>query len=150
MSASKPSVLSPTEGETFAAGPFDIVSRVSGAQAGGQFEMYELTLGVASVDYHVHNTMDETIYVLEGNVEFQVAKERFDRPAGSVAFVPRGVHHGFVNHGPARARVLLLFTPSRNQDQYFRELVRLFAAPTLDAAELARVQKQFDQELIST
>jgi quercetin dioxygenase-like cupin family protein len=100
------------------------------------------------VDYHVHNTMDETLYVLDGNIEFRVGSERFNRPAGSVAFVPRGVHHGFENHGPDRAKVLVLFTPSRNQDQYFRELVRLFAAPTLDTVELARVQKRFDQELI--
>jgi uncharacterized cupin superfamily protein len=148
MAVMQPSVLSPDEGEKFAAGPFDIQTRVSGTQTGGTFEMYELGLGVATVDYHVHQTMDETIYVMEGTVEFRVGAERFSRPAGSVAFVPRGVHHGFSNPGPNRAKVLLLFTPSRNQDQYFRELVRLFAAPTLDAAELKRVQKQYDQELI--
>jgi quercetin dioxygenase-like cupin family protein len=149
MSAVHPSILAPHEGETFAAGPFDIRTRVSGTQTGGEFEMYELVLGVATVDYHVHHTMDETIYVLEGEVEFRVGDERFARPAGSVAFIPRGIHHGFSNHGPAAAKVLLLFTPSRNQEQYFRELVRLFAAPSLDTRALAAVQKQFDQELIS-
>jgi mannose-6-phosphate isomerase-like protein (cupin superfamily) len=148
MFASQPSVLSPKEGEKFAAGPFDIITRVSGDQSGGAFEMYELALGVATVDYHVHNMMEETLYVLEGTVEFRVGAERFARPAGSVAFVPRGVHHGFSNHGPGRARVLILFTPSAHQDQYFRELVKLFAAPTLDTAKLHQMQKQYDQELI--
>jgi quercetin dioxygenase-like cupin family protein len=148
MASPSASVRFPNEGEKFPAGPFEIVTRVSGAQTGGLFEMYELALGVATVDYHVHNTMDETLYVLAGSVEFRVGHEQFSRPAGSVAFVPRGVHHGFQNHGPDRAKVLILFTPSRNQDQYFRELVRLFAAPTFDTAELAKVQKQFDQELI--
>ena len=44
-----------------------------------------------------------------------VAGEKFLRPAGSVAFIPRGVHHGFTNPGPGRARVLVLFTPSGDQ-----------------------------------
>ena len=32
-------VLSPTQGETYAAGPFDITARVLGAQSGGAFEL---------------------------------------------------------------------------------------------------------------
>jgi hypothetical protein len=71
------------------------------------------------------------------------------RPAGSVAFVPRGVHHGFTNQGPAQARVLLLFSPSGNQHEYFRGLVRLFAAPEIDMEALKSLQKQYDQELVS-
>jgi quercetin dioxygenase-like cupin family protein len=148
MSLAQSSILAPGEGETFAAGPFSIRTRVSGSQTGHQFEMYELALGEATVDYHVHNTMDETIYVLEGEIEFHVATERYLRPAGSVAFIPRGIHHGFRNRGPREAKVLLLFTPSRDQDQYFRELARLFVAPSLDTAALAAAQKQFDQVLI--
>jgi quercetin dioxygenase-like cupin family protein len=148
MSAPHPAVLSPTEGERFPAGPFDILTRVAGEQTGGAFEMYELGLGKATVDYHVHRTMDETIFVLEGDIEFRVGPDRFTRPAGSVAFVPKGVHHGFANHGPARARVLLLFSPAGNQAEYFRGLVKLFAAPTLDTAALKALQSRFDQDLI--
>lgn len=141
-------VLSPTEGERVQAGPFTIVSRVQGPQSDGLFELYELALGPATIDYHVHNTMDETLTVLEGEIEFTVAGKKFLRPAGSVAFVPRGIHHGFTNLGPARARVLILFTPARNQHEYFRLLERLFAAPTLDTAALQAAQKQYDQELM--
>ena len=93
--------------------------------------------------------MDETIYVLEGEIEFIVSGEKFARTAGSVAFVPRGMHHGFSNHGPSRAKVLILFTPSGNEHEYFRELERLFAAPALDTAALQSLQKQYDQELVS-
>jgi quercetin dioxygenase-like cupin family protein len=148
MSAA-PSVLSPTEGEKFLAGPFTIMARVLGSQSNGLFELYELALGKATVDYHVHRTMDETIHVLEGEIEFVVGKEKFLRPAGSTVFVPRGIHHGFSNRGPARARVLLLFTPSKNQHEYFRILAQLFGAPKLDAAALAAAQKKYDQELIT-
>jgi mannose-6-phosphate isomerase-like protein (cupin superfamily) len=141
-------ILSPTEGETFHAGPFAIITRVPGAASKGAFEAYELGMAAATIDYHVHMTMDETIYVLEGAVEFTVAGKTYARPAGSVAFIPRGIHHGFANRGPARARVLLMFTPSRNQHEYFRELARLFSAPTLDTAALHAVQARYDQQLI--
>jgi quercetin dioxygenase-like cupin family protein len=144
-----PSILAAGAGEHYAAGPFDIRARVLGTQSQGAFEMYELGLGKATVDYHVHNTMDETIAVLEGQIEFIVAGEKFLRQPGAVAFIPRGVHHGFSNLGPSRARVFLLFNPSRNQHEYFRILEKLFAAATLDTAALKAAQTKFDQELIS-
>lgn len=149
MEPSRPSVLSPAEGETFVAGPFTITGRVLGRQSGGAFELYELVLGgPATIDYHVHNTMDETLCVVEGEIEFLVSGETFPRPAGSVAFIPKGLHHGFTNHGPGAARVLVLFTPAGNQDEYFRELERLFSAANLDTAALQALQKRYDQELV--
>lgn len=148
MSVPQPSVLSPAEGEKYLAGPFAISARVLGPQTDGEFEMYELTLGPATIDYHVHRKMDETIYVVEGEIEFIVAGETFLRPAGSVAFIPRGVHHGFSNRGPNRARVTILFTAAGNQHEYFRELERLFAAPVLDTVALKALQKRYDQELV--
>ena len=149
MSASQPSVLSPDEGERYSAGPFAITARVLGPQTGRAFELYELALGPATIDYHVHRTMDETLSVVEGEIQFVVSGERSLRPAGSVAFIPRGVHHGFTNPGPGRARVMVLFTPSGDQHEYFRELERLFAASTLDTSALKALQKQYDQELVS-
>ncbi len=148
MANSRPSILGPAEGENYNAGPFAIKARVLGAQTGGAFELYELALGKATVDYHVHENMHETLCVIDGEIEFVVAGESFRRPAGSVAFVPRGVHHGFTNHGPGRARVLIVFNPSGNQHEYFRELERLFAAPTLDTQALERLQARYDQKLM--
>jgi quercetin dioxygenase-like cupin family protein len=148
MSTPQSLVLGPSEGEKYLAGPFAITARVLGPQSGGAFELYELALGPATIDYHVHMDMDETLCVVEGEIEFLVAGERFLRPAGSTAFVPRGIHHGFTNLGPGRARLLILFTPAAGQDEYFRGLERLFAAPELDAAALKALQKRFDQELV--
>ena len=148
MPARQPLIVSPDEGESFTVGQLRIVSRVQAGQSGGGFELYDLFLGPFTVDYHVHNTMDGTLTVLEGEVEFIVAGKSFRRGAGSVAFVPHGVHHGFTNHGPARARVLALFTPSGRQNEYFRKLEALFAAPTLDTAALKGLQKEYDQELV--
>src|ERR1017187_4563233 len=149
MPDSRASVLSPGEGEHFIAGPFDIRARVLGTQNGGAFELYELAMGPATIDYHVHRRMDETLCVVDGEIEFNLAGKKFARPAGSVAFVPRGIHHGFTNHGPARARVLVLFTPGGNQHEYFRKLGRLLAEPIPNSTALKELQKRYDQELMS-
>ena len=148
MPAIQPLIASPDEGESFTIGQLRIVSRVQGGQSGGGFELYELILGPFTIDYHVHHNMDETLCVIEGEIEFIVAGTRHLRPAGSVVFVPHGVHHGFTNHGPSRARVLALFTPAGSQHEYFRALERLFAAPSLDTGALKALQKRYDQELV--
>jgi len=141
-------VLGPQEGETYDVGPFHIVARVLQSQSGGLFELFDLSLGVATIDYHVHHKMDETLCVVEGEIEFNVQGQKFLRPAGSVAFVPRGLHHGFSNLGPAPARVLITFTPPTGQHDYFRQLEKLFASGSPDAKAIAALQKQYDQELV--
>jgi len=144
----QPHVVLPTEGEVYDFGPLHVVARITGKQSGGAFELYDILMGPGTVDYHVHNKMEETLCVTEGEVEFVVAGESFVRAAGSVAFVPRGVHHGFTNHSPSHARVLAFFTPSGMQDEYFRELVRVFKTSPPDQTEIKRLQLKYDQELV--
>lgn len=139
-------LLTPEEGAFYNVGPLAIRARVLGDQTGGAFEMYELGLGVATVDYHVHNRMDETICVLEGEIEFTVEGETYSRPAGSVAFIPRGLHHGFSNKGPASARVLIVFAPSTNQNEYFQAVQAALADGY--ASKIPELQEKYDQVLI--
>lgn len=70
--------------------------------------------------------------VIEGEIEFTVAGEKFLRKAGPVAHVPRVADHGFSNLGPGPTRVLVLFNPSGNQSPHLRTLEKLEAAPTND------------------
>jgi quercetin dioxygenase-like cupin family protein len=142
-------ILGPGEGEVYDIGPFHIVGRVLQNQSGGLFELFDLSLGAATIDYHVHHKMDETLCVVEGQIEFNVQGEKFLRPAGSVAFVPRGIHHGFTNPGPGQARVLITFTPPTGQHEYFRQLEKMFAVGTPDPQAVAALQKKYDQELIA-
>ena len=148
MPASTSFVASPDEGEVFIIGNLKIVARVTGNQSAGGIELYDLMMGPFTIDYHVHDTMDETLCVIEGQIEFIVAGQKFVRGAGSVAHVPRGVHHGFSNLGPGSARVLALFNPAGNQSDYFRQLEKLAAAPNPDMAAIQALQKQYDQVLV--
>ena len=148
MTTNQPSILSAAEGQKFFIGNWEITSRVVGPQNGNTFELYDLILGPGAVDYHVHHTSDETITVLEGNIEFMCDGKKFLHGPGATAFIPMGVHHGFTNVGPGKARVLLLFSPSSRQNEFFGKVKALFKHEKPDLQELARLQKEYDQELV--
>ena len=148
MAKIQPLAAGPNDGEIFDAGPFHIVTRLTGEQTGGTFELYDVTFAPGTVDYHIHRKMDETLSVLEGELEFTIDGKSYIRGPGSVAFAPKGVHHGFKNHGPGKARLFILFSPSGGQDTYFRKLAELFGPDGPDAAKLKALQAQFDQDLV--
>jgi quercetin dioxygenase-like cupin family protein len=64
-------------------------------QSGGALSVIELT-GSATPPLHRHD-FDETFYVLEGELTFQLDEELVTRRAGELAFAPRGVPHTYAN-----------------------------------------------------
>src|ERR687892_325596 len=59
-----------------------------------------------------HHDFDETFYVLEGELTFQLEDELFTRKASELAFAPRGVPHTFANLSGVEARTLIVCTPA--------------------------------------
>ena len=59
-----------------------------------------------------HHDFDETFYVLEGELTFQLEDEVFTRTRGELAFAPRNVPHTFANLSGADARTLIICTPA--------------------------------------
>ena len=60
---------------------------------------------------HYHPHTDETFYVAEGELTFQVGDRQVVAPAGSYVFVPRNVVHTAWNSGGGPMRGMLLFAP---------------------------------------
>jgi mannose-6-phosphate isomerase-like protein (cupin superfamily) len=69
---------------------------------------------------HRHD-FDETFYVLEGELTFQLADDLFSVGAGQLAFAPRGVPHTFANLSDAPARQLIICTPA-GFERYFARM----------------------------
>jgi quercetin dioxygenase-like cupin family protein len=67
-----------------------------------------------------HHEFDETFYVLDGELTFQVRDELFTAGPGALAFAPGGVAHTLANLGDARARYLLLCTPAGFEGYFAR------------------------------
>jgi quercetin dioxygenase-like cupin family protein len=73
---------------------------------------------------HTHTREEETIYVVSGDFRFQVGDDVSDAPAGSFAFVPRGVAHTWQNIGDESGKLLVTFMPA-GMEGFFEQLSRM-------------------------
>ena len=85
-------------------------------ESGGHVAIVELG-GRGRPPLHRHD-FDETFYVLEGELTFQLDDDVFTRRAGELAFAPRGIPHTYANLSGAPARALLVITPA-GFERYF-------------------------------
>jgi quercetin dioxygenase-like cupin family protein len=69
---------------------------------------------------HSHE-FDETFYVLDGTLTFQLNEELTTATRGELVFAPRGTAHTFANLSGAPARFLLVCTPA-GFERYFARL----------------------------
>lgn len=83
-----------------------------------------------------HHDFDETFYVLDGELTFQLEDELIPVSAGNLAFARRGVRHTFANLSDAPATYLLVVTPG-NFERNFDGLAAQFAGaePPPEAAK---------------
>ena len=77
----------------------------------------------AEAPLHVHHREDETFWVLEGDVTFEVGDRTFEASPGDVAFGPRDVSHRY-KVGEAGCRMLFILTPGG-----FEDAIRDLSAP---------------------
>ena len=92
-------------------------------ESGGHVAVVELT-GGARPPLHAHD-FDESFYVLEGELTFQLREEIVTRRAGELAFAPRNVPHTYANLSGAPARVLLVITPAGFERYFDRIAARM-------------------------
>ena len=78
---------------------------------------------------HVHVNDDEIFYALEGSFRFKLDGELRDAPAGTLAFIPKGVEHTWQNIGDEPGRLLIVTAPAG-----FERFFELFAQIPADAS----------------
>ncbi len=82
-----------------------------GAASGSEF----LTVGELSVEpgarsaYHVHPNTEESIFVIEGEIEFRLGDHKFQASAGDCVLANRGIGHGLQNVGSEPARLITMY-----------------------------------------
>jgi quercetin dioxygenase-like cupin family protein len=81
-------------------------------ESDGQVGIVEITVpaGWGGPPLH-HHDFDETFYVLDGELTFQLGDELATAGPGTVTFAPRGDHHTLANLSAAEARYVLVCTP---------------------------------------
>ena len=146
--SSSPHVIrAPGAGRTIPLGDAGVVTlKAVRNETGGTLSVYEFAMPprTAGPPLHLHRTMDEAFYVLEGEMTFLVNEETTSAPAGTFICVPRGIRHTFWNASPAPARQLVVFTPAGIED-YFDAVTQVLAAGDEAAsAEAAALMEQHD------
>ena len=91
-----------------------------------------------------HHAFDETFYVLEGELTFQVGEELRTGTAGGCAFVAGGVAHTLANLSDAPARYLLVITPA-GFERYFDRLAGVAPSPGKPVPETTVVGPRIDR-----
>ena len=91
--------------------------KLSGRDTAGSLCVFEVTAGWPR---HRHREVDEWAYVVEGELDCEVNGRRFRVGAGESVFVPRGVAHGWAPAGDTRCRVVNVFQPAGDMENFFR------------------------------
>jgi mannose-6-phosphate isomerase-like protein (cupin superfamily) len=88
-------------------------------QTGGAVSAIEVAVaaGWAGPPLH-HHAFDETFYVLEGRLTFQVGDELVEAGPGTLVFAPGGATHTLANLADGAARYLVLCSPA-GFERYF-------------------------------
>ena len=109
------------------------------AQTGGAFLLFDDVMARGkTTPLHTHPEVDETLYVLDGEILVHVDGREQTLGRGGMAMVPRGVPHAFLVTSE-RARILFLETPGTSEAFY-----RVASEPLTPALE-ASAPVDFDR-----
>lgn len=146
-------VLGPDEGLRMSAVGVTITFRATGADTGGRFSLFEMTVppNFDGPPPHWHKETAEAFFVLDGTVTAISGEERTPISAGGCWHVPTGVVHTYANESDEPATFVALLTPS-DMETYFFKLVALVQEasewPPQDPEMLAAVgelARRYDQ-----
>ncbi len=86
---------------------------LSGAETDGGFCLFDnKSEGLSRTPVHVHAREDETIFVIEGEMQAIVDAETRTLRAGEAIFLPRGIPHQLMNPSGRPTRYIVLCVPS--------------------------------------
>jgi mannose-6-phosphate isomerase-like protein (cupin superfamily) len=100
--------------------------KVSSSDTAGGVAILEGTVSAgAGPVLHRRLHQNEWWYVLEGQFKFQVGEEIFRVEPGASVFGAQGVPHAFRCVSEAPGKMLFMFDPARQIEEFFAELVAL-------------------------
>ncbi|HYG14133.1 MAG TPA: cupin domain-containing protein [Bacteroidia bacterium] len=93
---------------------FGITCIATGEETGGQYFMGESEIpeGDNSTPFHIHTREDESFYITEGELTFEVEGVATVVKTGSFLTVKKGSKHRFYNHSGKKAVMQIIFSPA--------------------------------------
>jgi quercetin dioxygenase-like cupin family protein len=113
---SKPVAVAKGEGEARWWFASLAVIKAKAVDTGGQMTIIEITEPPGSqAPLHVHHREDESFWILEGDLTFEVGDAIIEARAGDYLFGPRDIPHRYTV-GSAGCRMLFIMTPGGFED----------------------------------
>ncbi len=94
------------------------------------------------VSLHVHESEDELVHLLEGEIEVTLGDQTMNAVPGVIALLPRRIPHGFTNVGDKPSRLLVTILPGQF-DNYFVELAVLYSKGEPSESEVEELSKRY-------
>jgi quercetin dioxygenase-like cupin family protein len=89
-----------------------VTLKADSRMTGGAYAVFENVVPPGrGVPLHVHTREDETLYLLDGELEVVLGEKTEFAATGDFVNMPRGIPHRFRNVGSRAANLLLSFTP---------------------------------------
>jgi quercetin dioxygenase-like cupin family protein len=138
-----PTVRTPGEGKMIAVVGDVYRFLATGDETDGRYAMFEACVPPGGgPPPHIHSREEESFYVLEGEVTFQIGDDRLVAKAGTFANMPIGSLHSFRNNTDEVARMIISVAPA-GLEQMFLEVGQPVAlgeqAPPASKAEIDRL-----------
>jgi quercetin dioxygenase-like cupin family protein len=139
--------MATTMREEIKVGEMAIRFLVEGKESGGSVAVFEFDVpaGAKVAAGHSHDGYEETIYGLEGVLNWTVEGMATDVRSGETLCIPRGAVHHFDNRGDVDAKALAIVTPGILGPDYFRDVAAVVDAAAggpPDLAEIAAVMRR--------
>jgi quercetin dioxygenase-like cupin family protein len=107
-----------------------MTTKVSTAETGGAYSLTEhLVTAAANPPMHIQIEEEESFYVLEGEVEFEVDGSTVLARPGSFALVPRGAAHTFRVLSPTARMLVIASAPQGAQNGGLYEFFQAVGSP---------------------
>ena len=128
-------VLEPGEGTKLSVLGLQFTAKVGSSDARGAFCLNEVGVvpEAPPLPLHTHANEEESIYVLEGELNIELGDRTVKCSSGSLVLVPRGTAHTLSLAGTQSAKVLLIFSPAAIQG-LFEEIAGQTDMDTIVAA----------------
>jgi len=108
-----PTLREPDEGKAVAVVGDVYRFLATGDETDGRYAMWEAFVPPGGgPPPHVHSREEESFFILEGEIAFQVAEQRIVAKAGTFANMPVGSLHSFKNETGEPARMIISVAPA--------------------------------------
>jgi quercetin dioxygenase-like cupin family protein len=123
-----------------------LTHKLAGRQTGGAFYVCETTFGPGrGTPLHIHHFEDEVVYVMEGQIDIRLDKERLQAPTGGVVHLPKKIPHAWHNPLDIPLKLMVYAIPG-GLEGYFDEVEAALQAGSFNNEIHAEISRKYGLE----